>query len=87
MQRLALIVVFLALPVASGAEPISNGANPLPDRRRVEQHIQDGETRALEQMKGAVCGTGPAYAGTVDHPIFVKPLFHPSCTISPAALP
>jgi len=83
MQRIAVIVLILSLPATATAEAISDvGMNPLPARQGVDLRIQDQDTRALQQIKGAVCGTGPIYAGTVDDPIFVKPLFNPSCTIA-----
>ncbi len=54
-------------------------------RRRVEQRIVDEPARILEQLKGSVCGNGPYYAGNVDNPVFVTPLFQTRCTLAPAA--
>jgi hypothetical protein len=51
-------------------------------RQRVEQRILDEPARIIEQIRGSVCGTGPFYAGTVGDPIYVTPLFHPTCTIT-----
>jgi hypothetical protein len=82
MQRLALIIVLLSLPVVAAAEAISNPTPPPPDQQQVDLLIQDDSSRALQQIKGSVCGTGPTYVGRVDDPIYMKPLFRPPCTMS-----
>jgi hypothetical protein len=74
--------VLLSLPVVAAAEAISNPTSPSRDQQQVDLIIQDDSSRALQQMKGSVCGTGPIYVGRVDDPIYAKPLFHPPCTMS-----
>jgi hypothetical protein len=87
MQRIALTIVLLSLSVAAAAEAIPNPTPPPRDRQRVDLLIQDDSSRALQQMKVSVCGTGPIYVGRVDDPIYVKPSFHPACTMSDVSLP
>lgn len=88
MQRKALIMVLLlSLPVAAAAEAIPNPTPPPRDRQQVDLLIQDDSSRALQQVKGSVCGTGPIYVGRVDDPIYVQPLFHPPCTMSDVSWP
>ncbi len=83
MQRLALIILIVSFPVIGSAEPASEIGRDQPvNQRAIDLRIQDQDNRALQQMKAAVCGTGPIYAGTADNPILVKPLFKPACTIS-----
>jgi hypothetical protein len=85
MQRITLTIVLLSLPIAAAAGAISNPTPPR-DRQQVDLLIQDDSSRALQQMKGSVCGTGPIYVGRVDDPIYVKPLFHPPCSMSDVPL-
>jgi len=89
MRQIALIVFILLLPATAAANAVLGiGTNAGPSRQGFDERIQDQDSRALQQMKGAVCGTGPIYVGTVDDPILVKPLFNPSCTIaSPTVAP
>ena len=82
----AAALVFALLPVAALAAPSSNIEPPRePTRQTVEQRVLDEPGKALEQLRGSVCGTGPVYVGNADAPVFVTPLFHPTCTIAPTA--
>ena len=89
MQRLrAMLVptVFALLPgITCAAIPGARDDLPGPVSHRVELKILDEPTRILEQIKGSVCGSGPYYAGNVDDPVFVTPLFRTNCTITPVA--
>ena len=83
MQWLALIILIVSFPVTGSADQASEFARGRAGNQHdIDLHVQDQDERALRQMKDAVCGTGPIYAGTVDNPILVKPLFKPACTIT-----
>ena len=73
------------LSVTCAATPSSNHELAEPTKYQVEQRVLDQPARILEQIKGSVCGSGPYYAGNADDPVFVRPLFHSTCTISPVA--
>jgi hypothetical protein len=83
-KNLLLGCLVAMLPGFAGAVPAQDieTGQQRPARQVVEQRIEDQPTRILEQMKSAVCGTGPFYAGTVDAPIFVTPLLKTDCTIT-----
>ena len=71
------------LPGAGLAEPAPDAASARqPVRQIVELRVQMQSEKILDQIKGAVCGTGPIFAGTVDDPVFVTPRLRPACTIS-----
>jgi hypothetical protein len=82
-----LIPAVLALLPGIAYAAIQGGHDDLPEpsRHRVELKILDEPARILEQVKGSVCGNGPYYAGNVDDPVYVTPLFHTNCTIAPTA--
>jgi hypothetical protein len=85
-ELLAAAVVAL---LASGAAPIppadfepENHPNERQIERRAEQRVLSPTKKILEQMKSSVCGTGPIYAGSIDAPIFVRPLLNTRCTLT-----
>jgi len=82
-----LILAVVSLPLGVTYAALSDGREDfMPSaRQRVEQKVLDQPARILEQVKRSVCGSGPFYAGKVDDPVFVTPLFHTSCTIAPTA--
>lgn len=84
-RKMMLIASVIALlpSIALAMPPQDIGTGAVPARQMVEQRVLDQPARILQQMKGSVCGTGPVYAGKVDDPVFVTPLFNPTCAITP----
>ena len=83
---LALTPIAIAfLSTTCAGKPSNGDEQDPPTKFQVEQRVLDQPARILEQIKGSVCGSGPYYAGNVDDPVFVTPLLHASCSISPIA--
>jgi hypothetical protein len=84
--RYWLLLGTLLLPVTA----IAKAPDPpvaAPNRHTVDLRVQTDTERALQQMKGSVCGTGPFYAGSVADPVFVTPLLRTRCTITQTPRP
>jgi hypothetical protein len=77
----ALLVIGAAPMPPADFEP-EDRPNERQIERRAEQHVLSPTEKILEQMKSSVCGTGPIYAGSVDAPVFVRPLLNMRCTLT-----
>jgi len=77
----AASVLLLAPNISLAMPSRDTDAENEPPKQKIELRILTQPAKILEQMKGSVCGTGPFYAGKVDDPIFVTPLYNPTCTI------
>ena len=88
-RRVGLLAATVVAVLSSGAAPTPPTAQESEDRpterlveRRVEQRVLSPTEKILEQTKSSVCGTGPIYAGSVDAPVFARPLLNMRCTLT-----
>ena len=88
-HRVRLLAAAVVALLASGAAPMPPTGFEPEDRpnerqieRRAEQRVLSPTEKILEQMKSSVCGTGPIFVGSVDAPVFVRPLLNMGCTLT-----
>ena len=77
----AACVLLLASNISLAMPSRDTDAENEPPTQKIELRILTESAKILEQIKGSVCGTGQFYAGKVDDPIFVTPLYKPTCII------